>query len=881
MATENKRPFKRLPCLITPINYQIRLAPNFEKLSFEGSESIDIKVNESTSEIVLNSNKLTMENSAEKCNVKLPKDDKTIKIKEIKYNVEEETVTLSLDEKLEPGMNAILNLEFTGEFNKQLHGFYISRYIGPDGKERLSAVTQFESTYARQAFPCWDEPAHKATFDITLIIPAGDNDDKIVALSNMPMKEEIRDSQKRRVVKFERTPIMSTYLVAFVIGEYDYIETRSKHGVLVRVYTPLQKSEQGRFALDVAARSLDFLTDYFQIPYPLIKLDLIALSDFDGGAMENWGLITYREECLLVDPANTSTIKKQNISLVVAHELSHQWFGNLVTMEWWTHLWLNEGFAMFMEFLCVDHIFPEFNIWKQFVSDIFLSAMDLDSLDNSHPIEILVGHPSEVDEIFDTISYEKGASVIRMLYHYIGDEIFRKGMKMYLSRHSYKNAQTEDLWNALEEASQKPVRRMMTTWTMQKGYPVVTVNCQGSRRLELTQEKFNSNGRLSDADKTLLWAVPVQVITAHNVQKPKSEILFEKRNDFLELDDTIDLQKEWIKLNPSAVATYRVQYQPEELFIRLFEEGIGQQKLDPVDRLNLINDLYSMTLAGRNNSEVLFRAIDSFRNECEYTVWTVISIIMAKYNQLLHGYDFHPKFVQFGCNLITYKVFGEIGWDPKPAEPYLQTLLRPLLINRLVTFEYPEIIKKCQEAFDDHVTKRKSIPADLRSAVYRAMAHQSTEEIWDKFMKLYDETDLQEEKNRLASSLGAVKKSEFIDRVLKFAISDKVRSQDSVFVVASVARNPVARRAAWEFYLANFELFKNRYENGFLGNLLVKSVTENFQTEEMAHEIEEFFRKNPVQAWERSIQQSIETVRLNAAMMARDTEKLTKYFQMK
>ncbi|XP_075680282.1 puromycin-sensitive aminopeptidase-like [Dermatophagoides pteronyssinus] len=878
-TTENKTSFQRLPCLVTPINYHIRLAPDFKKFTFEGSQSIDLKVNESTAEIVLNSDKLTIENGADQCNVKLPNDNKTINIKEIKYNVEEETATLILAEKLVPGMNAILNLEFSGELDKNLTGFYKSRYIGPDGKERFSAVTQFEPTYARKAFPCWDEPAHKATFDITLVVPVSDNDDKMVALSNMSVKEENRDSQKRRVVKFDRTPIMSTYLVAFVIGEYDYIETRSKHGVLVRVYTPLQKSEQGRFALDVAARSLDFYTDYFQIPFPLSKLDLIAISDFSAGAMENWGLVTYREVCLLVDPSHTSTSRKQSISLTVAHELAHQWFGNLVTMEWWTHLWLNEGFAMFMEYLCVDHLFPDFMIWKQFVSDTFLSAMNLDSLANSHPIEIPVGHPSEVEEIFDDISYNKGACINRMLYHYIGDENFRKGMKLYLSRHSYKNTQTEDLWNALEEASQKPVRRMMTTWTKQKGYPVVTVNCQGSNRLELTQEKFNSDGQLSDADKTMLWAVPVQVITAKDVQKPQAEILLEKRVETLELGSLIDLQKEWIKLNPFAMATYRVQYQQEDLFIRLLEEGIGQQKLDPADRLNLINDLYSMTLAGRKSSDVLFQAIGSFRNECEYSVWTVMNVILSKYNQLLYGYDFHPKFVEFGTKLITQKVFGEIGWDPKPSEPHLKTLLRPLLINRLVTFEYPEVMKKCHEAFDDHVAKRKSIPADLRSAVYRAMSSQITDEIWEKIMKLHDEAELQEEQMRIQSALGSVKKPEFIERVLKFAISDKVRSQDTIFVVASVACNPSGRRTAWEFFISNYELFKSRYDVGFLGNALIKSLIENFQTEEMAHQIEDFFRVNPNKGWDRSIQQSIETVRLNAALMARDTEKLAKFFQ--
>lgn len=226
-----------------------------------------------------------------------------------------------------------MQLSFNGQINDKLHGFYLSKYTGPDGKERRSAVTQFEATYARQAFPCWDEPAHKATFDIILKVP---NDGKTKALSNMPVKEESVDQENYRVFKYDQTPIMSTYLVAFVVGEYDYIETRSKHGVLIRVYTPIGQSEKGRFALQVASGALDFFTDYFQIPYPLKKLDLIAISDFSCGAMENWGLVTYRETCILIDEANSSTQIKQKVSIVVAHELAHQWFGNLVTMEWWT-----------------------------------------------------------------------------------------------------------------------------------------------------------------------------------------------------------------------------------------------------------------------------------------------------------------------------------------------------------------------------------------------------------------------------------------------------------------------------------------------------------------------------------------------------------------
>lgn len=344
--------------------------------------------------------------------------------KDITYSTVNETVTIKFEE-VAP-QEAILQMHFEGVLNDKMKGFYRSKYLTSNGEEAYAAVTQFEATDARRCFPCWDEPAIKATFDIKLVVPV----DR-VALSNMPVKEEKSLEDGLRKLCFEKTPIMSTYLVAVVVGEFDFVEDKSSDGVVVRVYTPLGKKEQGMFALKVATKVLPYYNDYFKIAYPLPKMDLIAIADFSAGAMENWGLITYRETFVLVDPDNTSLIRKQSIALTVGHEIAHQWFGNLVTMEWWTHLWLNEGYASFVEFLCVDHLFPEYEIWTQFVTDMYTRALELDALQNSHPIEVEVGHPTEIDEIFDEISYNKGASVIRMLHNYLGDEAFRKGMFFY------------------------------------------------------------------------------------------------------------------------------------------------------------------------------------------------------------------------------------------------------------------------------------------------------------------------------------------------------------------------------------------------------------------------------------------------------------------
>lgn len=466
-----------------------------------------LQVVAATNKIILNALDLSLTDASITTN-----EGSTLSPIQTNISVENETAELHFTNEVPIGEHS-LNLKFTGEISDKMKGLYRSKYTSQSGEEKYAAVTQFEATDARRCFPCWDEPAIKATFDINLIVPP-----KLESLSNMPVKNT-KQVGDLICYEFERTPIMSTYLVAAVVGEYDYVEGRSADGVLVRVYTPRGKKEQGRFALEVATKVLPYYKEYFNIAYPLPKIDLIAIADFSAGAMENWGLVTYRETCLLVDPEHTSAVRKQWIALVVGHELAHQWFGNLVTMEWWTHLWLNEGYASFVEFLCVDHLFPAYDIWTQFVTDIYIRALELDCLDNSHPIEVPVGHPSEIDEIFDDISYNKGASVIRMLHNYIGDDDFRKGMNLYLTKHQYKNTSTEDLWAALEEASKKPVESVMSTWIKKMGFPVVTANLEkdgNNTVLKITQSKFTTSNKNTENESP--WMIPISVSTS---QKPK------------------------------------------------------------------------------------------------------------------------------------------------------------------------------------------------------------------------------------------------------------------------------------------------------------------------------------------------------------------------
>lgn len=556
-------------------------------------------------------------------------DGSTLLPEKTTVSVEDETAEFQFSQALPLG-NHSLNINFTGEINDKMKGLYRSKYLSPSGEERFAAVTQFEATDARRCFPCWDEPAIKATFDISLVVPP-----KLESLSNMPVKST-KQMGDLICYEFETTPIMSTYLVAAVVGEYDYVEDRSTDGVLVRVYTPRGKKEQGRFALEVATKVLPYYKDYFNIAYSLPKIDLIAIADFSSGAMENWGLVTYRETCLLVDPEHTSAVRKQWIALVVGHELAHQWFGNLVTMEWWTHLWLNEGYASFVEFLCVDHLFPEYDIWTQFVTDMYIRALELDCLDNSHPIEVPVGHPSEIDEIFDDISYNKGASVIRMLHNYIGDDDFRKGMNLYLTKHQYKNTSTEDLWAALEEASKKPVGTVMSTWVKQMGFPVVTAHVTQSGEsssLDITQSKFTTSETKNENEEP--WMIPISVSTSLNPNELATSIVLKTKKTTISLPNVGP--KDWIKINPGTVGFYRTQYSSEML--ARFIPAIHDKSLPPLDRLGLLDDLFAMVQAGQTSTVEALKLMQAFIQEDNYTVWSTIANCLSKLDILLSHTD--------------------------------------------------------------------------------------------------------------------------------------------------------------------------------------------------------------------------------------------------
>ena len=522
-----------LPDYINPIRYILKFSPNLEDFTFSGNETIELNISKSFNEITLHSSEIDIIDV-----------DLSGKNPSIASDIESETVTFQFDTEI-PAGNYSLNINFCGTLNDRLRGFYRSRYLDTSGTEKFMATTQFEATDARKAFPCWDEPESKSIFSVSITLP-----EELTAISNMPEDQILDLGNGLKNVTFADTPIMSTYLLGFTIAEMECVQRKTKHGTLMRVWTTKGKENQGNWALESSIQLLDFFNDYFGIPYPLPKLDHLAIPDFAAGAMENWGIITYREVVLLMDEDNTAATTKQFIVEVIAHEMAHQWFGNLVTMKWWNDLWLNESFASWMGDKATDWLHPEWDMWTQFLTHDTNRGLSLDGLANSHPIEQDVKNPAEIGQLFDAISYSKGASILRMLEQFLGEETFKSGLRNYLKEHAYANATTHDLWKSLEEASGLPVNQIMESWTTQTGFPVLKVKTEkqhDSLSINFEQNQFRYDNILNESTQNdSLWQIPISVsssATDSTIRELMTTRAF-----------TLNLKHQntsWIKINPS------------------------------------------------------------------------------------------------------------------------------------------------------------------------------------------------------------------------------------------------------------------------------------------------------------------------------------------
>lgn len=863
---------KKASCLLSgsvvPKSYHLQLKPDFETFTFSGFVSILVNILEPVREITLHAVDLKIETSAVniQCALESIPAYPPLYPGEVRLDEEAETVTFVFAVELPVG-NARLNIKYSGMLNDKMAGFYRSQYPGKNGQTSYLGVTQFEATDARRALPCWDEPARKARFHVSLVAP-----DHMAVLSNMPVEFDSFD-KGLRTVDFAVTPTMSSYLLAWVVGELEYIETATNNGTRVRVYTIPGKSEFGRFALDTAKRVLEFYNEYFGIPYPLPKLDLVAVPDFSAGAMENWGLVTYRENALLIDPANSSAAAYQRVAEVVAHELAHQWFGNLVTMQWWTHLWLNEGFATWMASFVLDHLFPEWDIWTQFVGDEYASALSLDGLRSTHPIEVEVGHPNEISQIFDAISYSKGASVIRMIHDYIGAEAFRTGLQIYLQRHAYNNATTEDLWRALSEASGQSVGEIMETWTKQAGYPLVKVSSGLAGTMVVTQERFLAGGNALTVEEFYQrWRIPLVFTQRRSFQKPalgKTMISFS-------IKEIRGVDGEVGKLNSGQIALVRINYTSQQ-WQKLAEE-VENGELTPIDRYGVLSDALALTRAGHLSTSQLVNLLSSYKKEENYTVWTAVLGVLGALDNVIEETSGEIFWGAFARSLL--RPIGEkLGWDGNADEVHTTKLLRAEVLNMLGGYGDYETVTIAKSRFYDHFSGARSLDPNLRAAVYDIIAKHGNST--QSLNVLYEKENLQEEKVRLLRAMGKFVDSAILSAVLDYGFnSGKVRPGDCIYFLATMGSHARGRRVAWQFVKDNWDKIHGQYSSGGLAMLphIINLTCSGFARFTDAEEIEQFFKDYPAPSATRAVAEAVERIRIRAAWYERDKDQIIAAF---
>ncbi len=788
------------------------------------------------------------------------KSERSVTVIRISHHKSFDEVRLHTEELLYPGTYKVV-MRYKGLIQPGMHGIYASSYeVGGIKKKLIS--TQFESHHAREAFPSIDEPEAKATFELNLVSPLNET-----AISNMPAKSQVEKDGKL-VTTFETTPKMSTYLLAFIYGDLHYKETQAKGGVQVRVWaTKAQPLEALDFGLEVAKRGIEFFDEYYGVPYPLAKSDHVAIPDFSSAAMENWGLITYREFALLIDPATTSQSSREMVATVVTHELSHQWFGNLVTMRWWNDLWLNESFANVMEYVALDTLFPEWKVWNSFVVQEGLGAFRRDSIAGVQSISTEVRHPDEIITLFDpSIVYAKGGRLLNMLMQYLGEADFRKGLKEYFTRYAYENTSGSDLWAALSSASGKSVDTFMDPWLKCSGFPVVGVDQHG-RELTLSQHHFLLDPAKADSERT--WPVPL-LSTSNDVPA-----LLTEREQSLALQSD-----EFVRLNQGGVGHYIVHYKNSE-HAAAIAQLVANQKLGIAERLMLLSDSSMLARAGSQSFDVTLKLLEHYVGEDSEPVWDIMSLIIS---DSLRFVDVDPKLEAhikaFIRNLITIQ-FARLGWLDKPDESTQDTKLRATIIGLGVYAEHNAITSHALELFEAYKTDTKVIPPELRSIVFSAAIRNSAPGAFVYVLELEETTNNAELKHDLMSALASEKKTHEIDILLsRLKDTEKVRQQDVDGWLAGLLRNRYARRQAWDWLRNNWLWLEETFGEDKSYDYLPRYAASAFSTRQLLDEYKEFFEPLKEQrALARNITIGIEEINNRAAWLERDHKAVKAYFK--
>ncbi|MGZ8567133.1 MAG: M1 family metallopeptidase, partial [Actinomycetota bacterium] len=724
----------RLPRSVVPSRYELIIEPDLETGTFTGEVAVAVTLHEPVAEIVLNAKEL------EVSGVELAGPERAIAIEDVVPDAASERVTVILAERAEPGAWT-LRLRFAAPLNDRMTGFYRSTF-DDDGQERVVATSHFEATDARMCFPCWDEPDLKAVFGITLVVADG-----LTALSNGAEleRESLPDGRVR--VRFGDTMVMSTYLVCLVVGPLVLTEPVDARGIPVRIACRPGQEHLTSFGLDAAVYSLNWFGEYYAIPYPDAKLDNVAIPDFAQGAMENLGCVTYRETLLLLDPDTTTPEEQLGVAETIAHELAHMWFGDLVTMRWWNGIWLNEAFATFMSYLAVDAMHPEWRVWDSFTR-IRANAFEVDALESTRTIEYPVNSPDDASGMFDTLTYTKGGAVLRMLEQWLGPDRFRDGIRRYLRKHAYGNTETHELWDALEEETGEPVRRVMDAWIFQPGYPAITATRDGTV-LRLTQQRFIP----SRPDDDTAWPVPLLIRQLGSQGEQLDRVLVEVDGSTLQLVEPEAL----VVVNAGGSSFVRVFYD-DDLRGRLTARAFAD--LSPVERQCLVDDAWAAVVAGHAPASSFVDLVAGFADETDLSVWRAILTGLNWCDRFVDGGP-RERFRDFVRDLVR-PAFARLGWDAVGGESALERELRGELVRALgVLGDDPETQAQAREAERDPSTD----PA-VSAASVDVVATTGTTDDFERFFAAASDAPTPQEQERYREALARFRDPVLMDRVL-------------------------------------------------------------------------------------------------------------------
>ena len=850
----------RLPDGVRPVRYDLRLEPDLGSATFAGSAATVLTLDDDTAEIVCNAIELEIDAAW----VITGKGDR-LDVDEIVLDDETERATIRFA-TIVPAGTVTLHTTFRGILNDKLRGFYRSTFVDTDGVEQTIATTQFEATDARRAFPCWDEPAHKAVFGITLVVDAD-----LLAVSNAAevSRQPDPDDASRHIVRFADTMIMSTYLVAFIVGPLEATDPVDVGGTPLRIVYPRGKGHLTGYALEVGAFCLHHFADYYAIPYPGDKLDLVAVPDFAFGAMENLGCVTFREVLLLVDPAEVTQAELLNVTDVINHELAHMWFGDLVTMKWWNGIWLNEAFATFMEMHATDAFRPAWDRWATF-GLARTAAFDTDALTSTRPIEYPVVSPSDAEGMFDILTYEKGAAVVRMLEQYLGEDEFRDGIRHYLRTHAYANTETTELWDALEEASGEPVRRIMDSWIFQGGFPLISVDLvDDGGTLRLTQHRFGYAGDLGEGDdapapaddETTRWSVPAifSQKTTHDGLVTFERVLIEGSS----IDVTLVEAVEWVLVNTESTGFYRVRYAPDLLAALLTH---AQSDLSPVERYGLVDDAWAAVLAGETGSVDFLDMLDAFTDETDLSVWQRIVGCLHALDRLVDA-EQHPAFQQRVRALIG-PTSARLGPEPGSDESDRDRALRGVLFEALgVLGADVDVASAAREIVAD---TRAADPAMVAAAV-NVVAATGDEADFESFLARFREASTPQEEMRYLNALADFGDPALMRRLLEMTI-DEIRTQNAPLLLRRALTNRTQGALAWYFVAAEWDTINERFPSNSIARLLegVRSLS----SPDVAPEVFVFFETHEVPQGDKILAQHLERLEVNVALRAREAASL-------